>query len=125
MPVDKKTTKRKVGRPKGSKNKKKGAKKQAGKGAKSFFKKVGRTLKKGNDYLRKKKLVSKGLNLGSTLAMASGNPTLAGKLKVGSKVSKQLGYGLHPAGKGLSVAGGSLRRAGARKGPMMKPCLCR
>lgn len=68
---------------------------QDGGSLKKFIKKVGHALKKGYDYAKKTKIISKGADVLAKGALWTGNPEIAGIAEAVSKGAKQFGLGEH------------------------------
>lgn len=68
---------------------------QDGGSLKRIIKKVGHALKKGYDYAKKTKIISKAADFGAKAAMALGQPEIAVAAETVSKGAKQFGLGEH------------------------------
>jgi hypothetical protein len=100
----------------------------SGKGAKRFLRKVGKAIKKGAKFVKKNKLISKGLS--TVAAVAPLDPATKMKLVAASRVAKKAGFGkdkcgcskvqhdlMHAhSGVGLKSAGRGLKTAGRHGG---------
>ncbi len=96
----------------------------SGKKTKRFFRKVGKVAKKANKYLKKKKLVSKGLKTIADIAPL--DASTKAKLRTASSMAKKVGYGhsnkdlryalRNSGGGGLKRAGGGIKLAGGKRG---------